>query len=137
MLTPDGMKIRKMTGAYLAALTTKGKPMTDIAQMCEALRFLGRDRAKAARGTCYEAPAERYVECRAADLIEKLSAAPPASVGWQPIETAPRDGTEILVAVRGRVILTAFDTCYRTWPEAYWQEFTHWMPLPTPPEGEG
>jgi hypothetical protein len=57
-------------------------------------------------------------------------------VQWQPIETAPKDGIEILLG-RADGSLT-FGSWYKsrwvddnlfhiTWP-------THWMPLPTPPE---
>jgi hypothetical protein len=58
---------------------------------------------------------------------------------WQPIETAPKDGTEIIV----------WDAEYRhsyfarcnSKGEVYWDELygplenaTHWMPLPEPPK---
>ena len=54
-------------------------------------------------------------------------------VEWQPIETAPLDGSELLISDGSRVILIAFDTLYRTWPDDGWSRFTHWMPLPAPP----
>jgi hypothetical protein len=57
---------------------------------------------------------------------------------WQPIETAPKDGTKILTA-SGR------DLSVREWGEnedgdSVWLPRirgvfpTHWMPLPTPPD---
>ena len=81
---------------------------------------------------------------------------------WQPIETAPRDGTWVLIA-GGRtteddynstgVLTTRPVTAF--WSEPLWEEDaewafcfwdgdwregylnpTHWMPLPQPPEGD-
>ncbi len=75
---------------------------------------------------------------------------------WQPIETAPRDGTSILVYVRGLEPVSASEcswigAIYWSWfdPIKYpalatsngwaclpWQNSqpTHWMPLPEPPK---
>lgn len=64
---------------------------------------------------------------------------------WQPIETAPKDGTDILVFTDRGVFEAAFVG------DSYWEfavaDFhgclccsgngdnpTHWMPLPQPPE---
>ena len=71
---------------------------------------------------------------------------------WQPIETAPRDGTLILaMAIYNDVVLARTAKWVKTGvskynPEGgYWTcpnqksvigEFTHWMPLPEPPEDE-
>lgn len=62
---------------------------------------------------------------------------------WQPIETAPKDGTRILVWSQeygGRGPLVLF------WMDEHWREPanllslrvppTHWMPIPPPPTGE-
>ena len=67
---------------------------------------------------------------------------------WQPIETAPKDGTKVLlVSNRGQVYIGQYDD--DRWvrkPEPYWciagmpktharaQRPTHWMPLPEPPK---
>ena len=65
---------------------------------------------------------------------------------WQPIETAPRDGTPVIVmrdGINGASVRSAF--CLGTID--YWYNFpkkttmawkpTHWMPLsPSPPESE-
>ena len=70
--------------------------------------------------------------------------------GWKPIETAPKDGTVILVGVWG----FGPDIASASWNGKFWDmeiygyeycgyeycgdpEFsdpTHWMPLPSPPE---
>ena len=72
---------------------------------------------------------------------------------WQPIETAPKDGTKILVFCRhGECEISEWYECWKTnyvlvegteyfeKHETLYQEgwnsngFTHWMPLPEPPE---
>ena len=64
---------------------------------------------------------------------------------WQPIETAPRDGTKFLVLggpYLGYVIPVVVDAVFDEgawWPnQSDWMdgplEPTHWMPLPPPPE---
>ena len=62
---------------------------------------------------------------------------------WQPIETAPKDGTHILVCGPHNNGSQYMDVCgwpknwTSKWPVAYMAyaagEPTHWMPLPTPP----
>lgn len=77
-------------------------------------------------------------------------------VTWQPIETAPRDGTPIIAYGRwageingpdkepgtyivawqygGRTDYEGFEwTCQNTDAYAAWVKATHWMPLPEPP----
>lgn len=54
---------------------------------------------------------------------------------WQPIETAPRDGTEILGYGRGYFWIVH-------WDRQHWSDYdpitppepTHWMSLPEPPK---
>ena len=59
--------------------------------------------------------------------------------GWQPIETAPTDGGEVLVYVGksyvGGCVVAVKDTNgdWLDWDGDVWEP-THWMPLPTPPE---
>jgi len=74
------------------------------------------------------------------DLADILEAAPAPSDGWRPIETAPKDGEQILT-------YSPFGRCsVRIWGEGddgemAWQPRirgyfpTHWMPLPEPPKG--
>ena len=51
---------------------------------------------------------------------------------WQPIETAPRDGTEVLtINSIGDFDIKRFDIKQNTW----WDSgLTHWMPLPESPK---
>jgi hypothetical protein len=52
--------------------------------------------------------------------------------GWQPIETAPMDGTEVLVIDAGEVQQVSW------WAHAWSHDDsyvpTHWQPLPEPPK---
>ncbi len=58
---------------------------------------------------------------------------------WQPIETAPRDGTKFLAyCENGRMRVDWVDEAQRNIYGRFWQEhgdnrYTHWMPLPAPP----
>ena len=66
---------------------------------------------------------------------------------WRPIETAPRDGTEIILAIedgfgvlgnRVNAIVGMFSTTDSCWVDAmnYSETYppTHWMPVPEPPK---
>ena len=66
---------------------------------------------------------------------------------WQPIETAPRDGTWVLVCGNGWAVTTAWYAMNERVGKAYWKADTewdddyladrlptHWMPLPEPPQ---
>jgi hypothetical protein len=65
--------------------------------------------------------------------------------GWQPIETAPMDGAEVLAGKleRGAVmwpLRSRFDGAWTArFGEEDWRSYdpqpTHWMPLPPAPEG--
>lgn len=69
--------------------------------------------------------------------------------GWQPIETAPKDGTQLLLYDCGVIKIGSWrEDDYRgieEWLENDWNDFStgwasspiyasHWQPLPTPPK---
>lgn len=58
---------------------------------------------------------------------------------WQPIETAPKDGTEIILWNKSWQSPHSGYYGWRGWEQAYecgpWKnQPTHWMPLPEPPK---
>jgi hypothetical protein len=71
--------------------------------------------------------------------------------GWQPIETAPKDGQQFIGLWRGQVYTVSWVQYYVKWPHEEggptfrggwsaetWDQHmpcqpTHWMPLPPPP----
>lgn len=58
---------------------------------------------------------------------------------WQPIETAPRNGTRFLACNReGQIIIGRFVNriafAADSWGGVRDTEPTHWMPLPPPPQ---
>lgn len=92
-------------------------------------------------------PNDGNLICVLADRLEKLSAASVQVTDWQPIESAPKDGTRVLVVSMPCVtVMGAFfgsprqgryghsawvtDESVRPFPA------THWMPLPPAPQGE-
>ena len=59
--------------------------------------------------------------------------------GWQPIETAPKDGTRVLLSadVDGRIVVGRMGIVTRRWhsvPGKGEMKPTHWQPLPSPPK---
>jgi len=57
---------------------------------------------------------------------------------WQPIETAPKDGTLVLVCVNSQNFEKPFVYIRGWYPSFGWdgdgaEKVTHWMPLPEPP----
>jgi hypothetical protein len=68
-----------------------------------------------------------------------LAAAPPVD-GWQPIETAPRDGGDILLTYGGDDCTVARPNGDGSFDDGDFRDhligFTHWMPIPQPPNNE-
>lgn len=65
---------------------------------------------------------------------------------WQTIDTAPRDGTRILIAVDERFgVISVREGRWNKEQNAFtspngfllFTSATHWMPLPPPPSGSG
>lgn len=57
---------------------------------------------------------------------------------WQPIESAPKDGTRILLFGDGHQVVAYFNVGYGTWDDGDHhddiQGLTRWQPLPAAPE---
>lgn len=76
-------------------------------------------------------------------IMYKPQSAPTVSdlKGWQPIETAPKDGTAFLAASGNWIVCMCWNKHRRDWctvdkhycPLPDDETFTHWMLLPAPP----
>lgn len=89
------------------------------------------------------------IRCQAARalLAAPVSAqeSPQALIEWQPIETAPKDGTAVIVATDAGIhrciwhedIWSVDDQKFGPYPLRRYCKATHWMPLPAPPEAAG
>ena len=102
----------------------------------------------------YSGPSERQLVSELVSLATKLEAERDAAreaLAWQPIETAPRDGTSVLLRVLNCLLPLHFEAYFyegEWWtikhsvttenlpPELY--DITHWQPLPpSPAQKEG
>jgi hypothetical protein len=91
-----------------------------------------------------ETCAEGYLQQIIRQMVDCIGTAltQPAPSPWRPIETAPKDGTVVLVFAAARDGLSAFQCTAAYHEDAGWcvdelREATHWMPLPPPPEKGG
>jgi hypothetical protein len=63
-----------------------------------------------------------------------------SKLSWRSIETAPLDGTEVLlIATVGSMLAPNPERIVGRWERGWWGEsplshVTHWMPLPEPPQ---
>lgn len=115
-----------------------------------------------AEATGYYVPFHRGLSSPSADKIREgiravlaATRTPDAAGGWEAIESAPRDGTRILLighrgdqidigeyGAHGRYLgkVQGYEVCWSTAP-GYKVTPTHWRPLPAPPSdaqaGEG
>lgn len=63
---------------------------------------------------------------------------------WQPIETAPKLGTEVLISAQDGICVAFWDEEWGEWTSdlrgkgcGQWAiGARHWMPLPEPPKGD-
>lgn len=81
--------------------------------------------------------ARRSILEQAELLIVNLSAKLAAIPAWQPIETAPKDGTRVSLCSHSGNVASGYWEHYTTswwdWPFSF-EEPTRWMPLPAPPK---
>jgi len=73
---------------------------------------------------------------------DEPTGATPMQARWQPIETAPRDGTRVLLGRHDNVMLGywEFSEGPGWWTDSEWwgnDHFTRWQPLPAPPTEDG
>lgn len=129
--------VKKRNGMWLVLFGGFVEPREDR-------NFYDRDDAKAA---CEQHALERIREAVEVepDYVGKADEVPDhirdvtKMVGWQPISTAPRDETEVLIATSGGFIYAAMLT-ERGWDfsgDYIVSNPTHWMPLPKPPKEVG
>ena len=74
------------------------------------------------------------------NLRAGYAASRPAETRWQPIETAPKDGTEVLVSIYQRPTFASWLEHRHAWVGRDQHSLTaptHWLPLPAPPTEKG
>jgi hypothetical protein len=77
-----------------------------------------------------------------AGCLVRIADCKPELDGWQPIDTAPQDGTEILLSDADFVFSGEYDLNYGRFGMfthdglVEYQHPSHWMPLPGPPKAK-
>jgi hypothetical protein len=143
---PPGTKARKTEAEAKAAWDADRAPGPGYAAGAEAMRQAAAQVAEAfpsrthgALATAPYAAAEQAADEIAA-AIRTLPIPDAPAPAWQPIETAPRDGTRVLCfapAVKGEYPNPKWRV--DVWRGVGWwemrpdQPYTHWQPLPPPP----
>lgn len=125
--------------APIHADNAHGRPLEEEEFAIDKLRFRAfHTNSDADRQTYFDAVSKWLQDrhYRRMDADRALSSQPVAD-GWLPIETAPKDGTQILIEVHPGI----FDVV--SWSDNAWREGgnfmqlrkapTHWRPLPTSP----
>lgn len=137
----------KCTCGLDAALAGPQEPTSEPPRhLCRARRYSGPDLMDCDWPFCGCCPIAEGViqalqECNMLkDRDEPLPAGLQASSGWQPIETAPKDGTSVLAWRDSGVHVMRWK---RLGDDGFWDEWhvkmnhlsqpTHWMPLPASP----
>lgn len=145
------------TDALRAALESLTLPQTDLEQ--RAREMLGEEYAEAnlAPVLTTNGPTGKRDKAAIRAITKALSSSVPEQDSWRDVETAPKDGTPVLITnpVRGGVWVAKFSERYQSGmrPEnpwfslmlnTWWHEHqyasmipTHWMPLPPPPAVSG
>lgn len=147
----------RLIGARAAITAWNTRPDTQVTQSVDVREVLRRvvewweDYEGPMENHRYAAMAAIYTDARAS----LSSASDPREDGWQPIATAPKDGTRVLLWVTGPyrpgAIRGYWDPDrYAQKPRPFWttdderttgktarrmHQPTHWQPLPTPPSG--
>lgn len=111
-----------------------GQLAAHVAGALGALKGYGHENTAAAKSLQYvmDELMKAYLE----------AAREPVGEGWLPIDTAPKDGTHIMVAWNGQARFAKWSLIKKRWlifltqgysSTNYYGYSTHWMPLPLPP----
>lgn len=105
--------------------------------------------AEGEKGCDAEAVEARFQEARSrehakwVDGDDEPQPRPSVDAGWRPIETAPKDGTDILLFYREGIQVGGWDALWHWMADVgdgcttISGQPTHWLPLPPPPSGDG